>query len=369
MPLIEALVRILLAGHPHRLPPSPDIHRAERHQAHARHPRRSRQLLLQLEIELRQPRLVIARRSRPRPEQNQIAPVEARIGRLDRRQVAREHHRRHHQHHRHGHLRHYEQPSGVPFARPRAHASRALLEPGRVAQARPLPRRKQPEHHQRHGCDRRGHRQDTRIQVDRDRQVPAPRQEPAQQVRRQVRHPDAGRPAQPRQQRALRQKLPHQAHLAAPQRNAHRHFLLAGHRPRQQQVRDVGAGEHQQQAHQPAQHQQGIAEFVPQNAQSAPAFVQADLRRGGGILGLPRPRRGEHRFQHRPQLSIRHARSTPGDQRHTPKPAVVQRIVAAQPSGVVMQWRVNLGRVARKQPLKLAFQHPRDYVWLVVDAE
>ena len=79
---------------------------------------------------------------------------------------------------------------------------------------------------------------------------------------RAPRESDAGEAAGDRQQQALLEHLPHYARLAGAERHADGDLALARRRARQQQVRQVGAGDEQHQQHRSAQNQQRRAQVA-----------------------------------------------------------------------------------------------------------
>ena len=70
------------------------------------------------------------------------------------------------------------------------------------------------------------------------------------------RHQHTSETAEARQNHALDDKLPHDAHAAAADRRSHGNLLLPAHRPREQQVGDVGARDQQHERHRAEQHHQ-----------------------------------------------------------------------------------------------------------------
>jgi hypothetical protein len=73
---------------------------------------------------------------------------------------------------------------------------------------------------------------------------------------------DARGSAERGEQQALEQQLPHQPSPRRADRDADRHLLLARRGPRQQQARDVGAGDQQHERDEPLQHEQRLLEAV-----------------------------------------------------------------------------------------------------------
>jgi hypothetical protein len=58
------------------------------------------------------------------------------------------------------------------------------------------------------------------------------------------------------EQEAFREQLPHQVSAGGPERGADRHLVLPGHGPGEEEVGDVGAGEHEQEHHRAPEHQE-----------------------------------------------------------------------------------------------------------------
>ena len=100
--------------------------------------------------------------------------------------------------------------------------------------------------------------------------------------------PEGQQHAEPRaregQHHALGQQLADDAPTARPEGGAHRHLLLAGSRLRQEQVRDVAAGDQQHAAHGTEQHEQGRLDLarellVQRHKGRAPALLPRRIQR------------------------------------------------------------------------------------------
>ena len=100
------------------------------------------------------------------------------------------------------------------------------------------------------------------------------RDQPARQRHRQR---DAERAADERQQHALGQQLPDQLAAGRAQRQPHRDFPLAHEPAGNQQVRDIGAGDQQDEADHPHQDDQRRREIIAQRRVADVGFLHLQL--------------------------------------------------------------------------------------------
>ena len=117
-------------------------------------------------------------------------------------------------------------------------------------------------------------------------------------LHRSHRDGDAERRAHHGEQHALGEELPDQAAAARADRRAHRDFALAHGRAREQQARDVGAGDHQQERRRAEQREQRRAEDSRRPRSRAASRARVPLAVGRRVL------RAEPRRQ-RAQLVVR----------------------------------------------------------------
>src|SRR6185312_4174654 len=128
------------------------------------------------------------------------------------------------------------------------------------------------------------------------------------------------------EQRAFRQKLPHQTALAAAERDARSHFAPPRRGAGEQKVRDVGACNRQQQRDQRSEYEQRTTELPAERPVSAGAILQNNMRRLRRIRYRPRPRPRKHRIEYRLQLRVRYAGCAARNQLYSPV-TVVGKIV------------------------------------------
>ena len=158
-----------------------------------------------------------------------------------------------------------------PLAQPRVagaadHAAGLVLQ--RRCQRRPrrLQRRREAEQHRRH--QRCGDREGDHAQVGHRRQRLRRRRRSAASFSSSApvhqASAEAEQRAGARQHGALDQPLPHDRAAAGAEREADRHFLLPRRAARQQQVRDVGAGDQQHEPDHAHQHQNRRRELLAQ---------------------------------------------------------------------------------------------------------
>ena len=145
-----------------------------------------------------------------------------------------------------------------------------------------LERRRQPEGQRRHQAGERGERQHSPVHVDLAQTGEIGRVQHAQEAQRQRGHHEAERPAGQREQPALGQELPDHRPAARAQRGAERELALPDRRPHQQQVGDVGAGDHQHETDRAEQDQQrgpGMLDDVLLQRHGPDAHLRAGMLR------------------------------------------------------------------------------------------
>ena len=154
------------------------------------------------------------------------------------------------QHERERDLSHHESPAQAAAPEAGRDAAAPLLEAAHEVATGAVQRRQQAEEERREQRHREAEGQHRPVERDLDLvSDPLARQHLEQRTQQAPGDQAAGRPAGERQDRALHQELPHDPAAARPERRADRHLALARRCPREQHVRDVDAGDHQQQRH------------------------------------------------------------------------------------------------------------------------
>ena len=223
------------------------------------------------------------------------------------------------QHQRQRHLRAHQRPEQP---RRRTAGSRVCLEGrGRSCGGR-LQRRRDAEQHTGRNRDRAGEAEDVPVgrQIERDLIWPG-RNQAEEKATRHPGQPDSDRRADRRQQRAFDQQLTHNPGAAGADRQAHRDLSAARRGARQQQARDIGAGDDQHQPDHRHQHQQRLAVDLSQVGQARAAGSQLKDRIRDGLSPARWPVRRNHRVRDPwphgveagRRLLNRHVRSGPGE--------------------------------------------------------
>ncbi len=131
--------------------------------------------------------------------------------------------------------------------------------------------------------------------------------------------PDAAHRPDERQQRALDEELTHDSASAGTDGEAHSHLFLPRRRARQQQARDVRAGDEKYQPDDGHQHQERLPVDVPEIRPAGSARMQLEHRFGHGFSARRWPMGRDHRacylgpdrIQSRGGLRNRNARLRP----------------------------------------------------------
>ena len=259
---ILMVVTLALDGHliPVRLD---SLHRGSARKSCALHPRQRRELVQNRILGPRHHRRILHQRLRNRnPQHLQMRGIrKPRIDAAHARKRPDHQRRAHQQHQRHGHLRHHQH-----VARPMALAARARRSPPGPGQFLPPPRvlhrRNQPQNESREQRQRKGEGNGPCIQ----RNLRKPRQirwtQRGQEPESCERNPHRQRPAHEAQRHALQQQLPRNPQPPCTQRRANRQLHLPRLRSHQQQIRQIGARDHQ--------HQPDGCHHHPQNARYVP---------------------------------------------------------------------------------------------------
>ena len=205
------------------------------------------------------------------------------------------------------HLRHHEQLARAK----RAAAARlpSLAQDRLQIGARRRPRRHEPERHEREHRDARAHEQHPGIGRRRAEARHQHGRVRRQQLQAPPRQRDAGDRRKRRHHERLGEQLPHEAEAIGPDRRPHRELALAIRRARDEQSRDVRAGDEQQK-------RDGADEHLQRPPHRARNFVaeRADDRCGPLVVGrMLEPQRGLHARELRRGPLDRRARPQPRD--------------------------------------------------------
>ncbi len=223
--------------------------------------------------------LRIVRLRQPEPRGQHRRGVEAEIDALQPPETLDQQRRADQQHQRERELADDEDAAQARRASGGAGPARRLAHHRLQLGVRALNRRRQAEEHA--GHDRQGgrEREHGRVDVDGLQSRQARRADLHEGVDAPDRDQQAERAAGRREQHALGQELPHQARAAGAQRAANGNLPLPDRRAREQQVRDVGAGDQQHEADRGEQRQQRrthvadqiVVQRMTRSAQPAPA--------------------------------------------------------------------------------------------------
>ena len=246
------------------------------------------------------------------------------------------------QHQRHRHLRRHQR-----LAQPRLtaaqHAPRLILQRRRHARPRRLQRRRESEQDARQGRYREGEREDPQIGRRRHRLPRFRIAEISNQHRRA--HPrdgEAEHTARRGEQHAFDEQLLDETSAARAERETHRHLALTAGAARQQQVRDIGAGDQQHARGNRHQDPQGTRQRPAQTGSAPRRRLDHDLAldeaiahrlrrvRERAFLDLEFEPRAIERLQRGLRLFGRHAGLQPGEDADPAVARIVERVVPAR---------------------------------------
>jgi hypothetical protein len=191
-------------------------------------------------------------------------------------------------------------------------------------------------------------------------------------------HQEAGRTAEYRQDARLQQQLAEEVGPSGAERQPDRHLHGAIGAPGQEEVGDVGAGNHQHQRRQRKEQGQRRLGFAGEGALAPPPVRQGHglgLEQGHGLLAHPLLQRGldlgEDRpvdpVDSRPGLLQGDAGLEPGEQVRPVAPPVVESVESRVGLGPHRDRHEDLGVAADRGPGKSAGCHPDDRVGMAVD--